>query len=117
MRRSQLLTPLHGNHAESAIGAIWDPCRTNRCLRPVTAAHAGLLRPATRPPHLGSRPGPGLGSVLVLLVHPRPGPFTSDRPHHVRAGHGRWRPAADVRCGGYLPVPKAVRTMSTVSSP
>ena len=26
------------------------------------------------------------------LIHLRPAPFTSDRPCHVRAGHGRWRP-------------------------
>jgi hypothetical protein len=44
--------------AESAIGAIWDPCRTNRCLRPVTVTLAALLRPPTWPPDLGSRPWP-----------------------------------------------------------
>ena len=33
------------------LGATLDPCSTNRCLRPVTAAHAALLRPATQPPH------------------------------------------------------------------
>jgi hypothetical protein len=38
-----------------SIGAIWDPCRTNRCLRPVTAARAALLGPAIRPPHLGQQ--------------------------------------------------------------
>src|SRR6516162_8089946 len=47
-----------GTQPDSAIGAIWDPCTTNRCLRPVTATHAALLRPATRPPHSGSRPWP-----------------------------------------------------------
>ena len=70
-------------------GAIWDPCRTNRCLRPVTAAHAALGQ-ATRPPHLGSkqRPRPGLS---FGLIHPRTGPFTGGHPDRVRAVRGRWR--------------------------
>ena len=34
------------------------------------------------------RPAPCLS---FCLIHPRPGPFTSDRPSHVQAGHGRWR--------------------------
>ena len=29
--------------------------------------------------------------LSFCLVHPSPGPFTSDRTSHVRAGHGRWR--------------------------
>jgi hypothetical protein len=29
--------------------------------------------------------------LSFCLIHPSPGPFTSDRPRHVRAGHGRWR--------------------------
>jgi hypothetical protein len=29
--------------------------------------------------------------LSFCLIHPRPGPFTSDRPSHVRAGHGRRR--------------------------
>jgi hypothetical protein len=78
--------PRHGSTSCSySIGAIWDPCRTNRCLRPVTAAHAAL-GPATRPPHLGSRPWPGPG-LSSGLIHPRPQPFTGGHPARMRAGH------------------------------
>jgi hypothetical protein len=44
--------------SQSIVGAaqFGIACRRNRCLRPVTATHAALLRPATRPPRLGSRP-------------------------------------------------------------
>ena len=71
-------------------GAIWGLCRTNRRLRPVTAAQAALLRPATRPPHLGSRPGPEPG-LSFGLIHLRTGPFTGGHPDRVRAARGRWR--------------------------
>jgi hypothetical protein len=55
-----------------AIGAIRDPCTTNRFLRPVTATHAALLRPATRPPHPGQQAlAPGLGPVLGSVIHVR----------------------------------------------
>ena len=52
--------------------------------------HAALLHPATRPPHLDSRPwhGPGLS---FGLIHPRTGTFTSGHPDYVRAARGRWR--------------------------
>src|SRR5262249_15875703 len=76
--------------AESAIGAIWDPCRTNRCPRPVTVTHAALLRPPTWPPDLGSRPWPGRG-LSFGLIHPRTGPFTGGHSDRVRAARGRWR--------------------------
>src|SRR5262249_27789020 len=55
--------------AYSAIGAIWDACRTNRCLPPVTVTRAVLLRPPTWPPDLGSRPWPVRG-LSFGLIHP-----------------------------------------------
>ena len=30
--------------------------------------------------------------LSFCLIHLRPASFTSDRPRHVRAGHGQWRP-------------------------
>ena len=76
------------SRAESA--QFWDPCSTNRCLRPVTATHAALLpssdSAATPEPRL--RPGPGLS---FGLIHPRPGPFTGGHPDRVCAVRGLWR--------------------------
>jgi hypothetical protein len=66
-------------------------CRRNRCLRPVTTTHAALLRPATRPPRLGSRPRPGPG-LSFGLIHPCPEPFTDVHPDRVCAVREQWRP-------------------------
>jgi hypothetical protein len=33
--------------------------------------------------------------LSLCLIHPRPGPFTGDRGHPVRAGHERWRPVVN----------------------
>jgi hypothetical protein len=52
--------------------------------------HSALLGPATRPPHLGSRPRPGPG-LSFGLIHPRPPPFTDVHSDRVRAVGGRWR--------------------------
>jgi hypothetical protein len=52
--------------------------------------HSTLLGPATRPPHLGSRPRPGPG-LSFGLIHPRPPPFTDVHSDRVRAVGGRWR--------------------------
>src|SRR6188472_1011736 len=51
--------------------------------------HSALLGPATRPPHLGSRPRPGPG-LSFGLIHPRPPPFTDVHSDRVRAVGGRW---------------------------
>ena len=73
---------------------IGTACSTNRWLRPVTRTRAGQLRPATRPPHQGSKHWPGPGFSFVL--HPRSPPFISGHPGRVWAVHGRWRTPVNV---------------------
>jgi len=68
----------------------WYPAKNAPDSDPVTAAQAALLRSPTRPPHLGSRPGPEPG-LSFGLIHPRPGPFTDVHADRVRAARGRWR--------------------------
>jgi hypothetical protein len=79
-----------GNSAQFGIA-----CKRNRCLRPVTTTHTALLRPATRPPRLGSRPRPGPG-LSFGLIHPCPEPFTDVHPDRVCAVRERWRPPVNV---------------------
>src|SRR5215470_11802 len=75
---------------DPAMAGDWYPAKNAPDSDPVTAAQAALLRSPTRPPHLGSRPGPEPG-LSFGLIHPHPGPFTDVHADRVRAARGRWR--------------------------